>query len=143
MNRLPFYFIALLMMGNSFAQDTMTVYKSPTCGCCKKWIDHLEENGFKVKAVDMANVSPKKLELGINPRLASCHTAVIDGYVIEGHVPARDIRQLLKDRPKNIHALTVPGMPVGSPGMEMGNRKDPYAVLSIDKQGGTAIYSRY
>lgn len=127
----------------AFAQDSITVYKSPTCGCCKKWISHLEHNGFKVKSVDMSSVVPKKIEFGITQQTASCHTAVIDGYVIEGHVPAGDIKRLLKTRPKHIRGLTAPGMPIGSPGMEQGSRKDPYAVLSIDKQGQTRIFAQH
>lgn len=137
------FVFALFIHNVAFAQGMITVYKSPTCGCCKKWINHLEENGFKVKSVDMLNVVPKKLEFGITQQTASCHTAVIDGYVIEGHVPASDIQRLLKLQPKHIRGLAVPGMPVGSPGMEMGKRKDPYAVLSIDKQGKTRVFARH
>lgn len=123
--------------------EEMVVYKSPTCGCCKKWITHLEENGFKVKGVDMRNVTPKKIEFGITPQTASCHTGVINGYVIEGHVPAADIKRLLKEKPKNVKGLTVPGMPIGSPGMEQGDRKDPYNVLAIDKDGKTRVFSSH
>ncbi len=121
----------------------ITVYKSPTCGCCDKWITHLEQNGFTVKAQNMQDVTPKKIELGLTPKTASCHTGVIDGYFIEGHVPAEDIKRLLKEKPKNIAGLTVPGMPIGSPGMEQGNRKDAYNVLAMDKKGLISIYARY
>lgn len=123
--------------------EEIIVYKSPTCGCCNKWITHLEQNGFKVKSEDMRNVTPKKIEFGITPQNASCHTAVINGYVVEGHVPAKDIKRLLKEKPKNIKGLTVPGMPIGSPGMEQGDRKDPYNVMAIGKDGRTSVYSRY
>ncbi|MDH5178134.1 MAG: DUF411 domain-containing protein [Gammaproteobacteria bacterium] len=133
---------SMFYIGSSQAQE-ITVYKSPTCGCCKKWITHLENNGFKVKAQDMQNVTPKKIEFGITPQTASCHTAVVDGYVIEGHVPAEDIKRLLKDKPKDVTGLTVPGMPVGSPGMEMGDRKDPYNVLAIGKDGRTSVYANH
>ncbi len=133
----------LLSCATASAQSEITVYKSPTCGCCKNWIGHLQQNGFKVKAIDMANVAPKKIEFGITPQTASCHTAIVEGYVIEGHVPADDIKQLLKTRPKNIRGLTAPGMPVGSPGMEQGGQKQPYAVLSIDQQGQTRIFARH
>lgn len=95
-----------------------------------------------MKSYNTTNVTPIKIQLGVPQQLASCHTAVIDGYVIEGHVPAQDIHRLLKERPK-VLGLSVPGMPVGSPGMEMGDRKDPYAVLTFDKQGNTTRFSQY
>lgn len=117
------------------------VYKSPTCGCCNKWIDHLEENGFRVTKKDLRDVTVFKADYGVTPRLASCHTAVVDGYVVEGHVPATDIRRLLAERPA-VKGLTVPGMPMGSPGME-GPRKDPYDVLTFDGQGSTTVFSRH
>lgn len=119
----------------------ITVYKSPTCGCCSKWIDHLEDNGFSVIKKDLRDTRPIKAAHGVNPRLASCHTAVVDGYVIEGHVPAADIRRLLAERPA-VKGLTVPGMPMGSPGME-GPRKDPYNVLTFDGQGKTTVFSQH
>ncbi len=122
------------------AADIM-VYKSPTCGCCNGWVRHLQENGFNVKTKDLANVSPLKRELGVTPRLASCHTAVVDGYVVEGHVPAEDIKRLIKERPA-VAGITVPGMPMGSPGME-GPRKDRYQVLTFDKAGKTAVFASH
>lgn len=144
MNRiLSCFLMSFAVQGAVIAQDKITVYKSPSCGCCNKWISHLEDNGFKVSAVNMDNVVPKKIEFGITQQTASCHTAVIDGYVVEGHVPAEDIKRLLKTRPKNIKGLAVPGMPIGSPGMEQGGRQDPYAVLSIDKQGRTQVFARH
>jgi hypothetical protein len=120
----------------------ITVYKSPNCGCCKKWISHLEKNGFDVSAHDVQSVVPYKKKYHVEPRLYSCHTAIIDGYVIEGHVPANDIFRLLKNRPA-ITGLSVPGMPKGSPGMEVGEDKDPYSVISFDKEGVKKIYSQY
>ncbi len=119
----------------------ITVYKSPTCGCCNKWIDHLEDNGFRVIKKDLRDTSPIRAAHGVTPRLASCHTALVDGYVVEGHVPATDIRRLLAERPA-VKGLTVPGMPMGSPGME-GHRKDPYNVLTFDSEGKTTVFSRY
>lgn len=119
----------------------VTVYKSPTCGCCKAWVKHLEENGFSVKAHDVNNVTPFKVKHGVTPELASCHTAVVDGYVIEGHVPAADIKRLLKERPA-VKGLAVPEMPMGSPGME-GPRKDPYKVLSFDAEGKVRVFASY
>jgi len=124
------------------ASDDITVYKSPTCGCCNKWISHLEKNGFKVKPVDVQDVIPYKIKYGLTPQLASCHTAVIDGYTIEGHVPAKDIRRLLKEKP-DLVGLSVPKMPVGTPGMEQGNRKDPYKVIGWDKQGKESVFTDY
>lgn len=121
--------------------EEITVYKSPTCGCCKKWVSHLEANGFTVKAEDVRNVEPLKNQLGLAPNQRSCHTALVGGYLVEGHVPASDIRRLLKEKPQ-AKGLAVPGMPIGSPGMEQGSRKDPYNVLLIRKDGGTRIFSR-
>ena len=120
----------------------ITVYKSASCDCCKKWIRHLEQNGFKVVAKDVSNVIPYKIKYGIKPKLASCHTAVVSGYVVEGHVPAADIKRMLKQRPK-IKGLSVPGMPIGSPGMEMGQHKEKYNVLQIKHDGSTSIFSRH
>lgn len=91
----------------------------------------------------MQSVTSKKIEFGITPQTASCHTGVVNGYVIEGHVPAADIKRLLKEKPKNITGLAVPGMPIGSPGMEQGNRKDAYNVLAIDKKGRTSVFAKH
>ena len=120
----------------------VTVYKSPTCGCCTKWVDHLQQNGFEVQVQDRADMQAVKEELGIPQRLSSCHTAAVDGYVVEGHVPADDIRRLLHERPQAA-GLAVPGMPVGSPGMEQGTRRDPYDVLLFTEDGGVGVYARY
>lgn len=119
----------------------ITVYKSPTCGCCKKWVKHLRDNGFEVIARDVQNVNQVKSLVGVPPKLASCHTAIVDGYLVEGHVPAAEVKRMLKEKPK-IKGLTVPGMPMGSPGME-GHRKDRYDVLSIDHDGKTSTYASY
>ncbi len=120
----------------------VVVYKSPTCGCCNKWIEHLQANGFTVKAQNVADIMPSKNANGVPPTLASCHTAKVDGYVIEGHVPAADIKRLLKERPK-VLGLAVPGMPVGSPGMEQGAHKERYDVLTFDDAGNTRVYARH
>ena len=120
----------------------VTVYKSPTCGCCKKWVEHLEQNGFEVKAYDVRDVVSYKLRMGVPAALGSCHTALVDGYVIEGHVSADDIKKLLTQRPA-ISGLAVPGMPVGSPGMEQGNRRDRYDVLSFTEDGATAVFATH
>ncbi len=105
----------------------VTVYKSPTCGCCGAWVNHLRTDGFDVTVINENDLAARKTELGVTPDMGSCHTAVVDGYVIEGHVPAADIRRLLKEHPL-ARGLAVPGMPAGSPGMEMGSRHDPYTV---------------
>lgn len=117
------------------------VYKSPTCGCCNQWIGHLEDSGFRVKTENVADLSQIKAHHGVTPRLASCHTALVEGYVVEGHVPAGDIRRLLAERPK-VKGLAVPGMPAGSPGME-GPGKDAYNTLTFDSQGRTAVFARH
>lgn len=124
------------------AEAEMTVYKSPTCGCCTKWIKHMEENGFKVNAVDVLEMNIVKEKYGINRELASCHTAVIEGYVIEGHVPAVDVKRLLSEKP-DVVGLSVPGMPAGSPGMEMSDRVDRYSVIAISKDGDTEVFNQY
>ncbi|MCU0621531.1 MAG: DUF411 domain-containing protein [Gemmatimonadales bacterium] len=120
---------------------TVTVYKSPSCGCCKAWMDHLQQNGFRVVGKDMDNVQPVKDDLGVPSSLGSCHTAVVDGYVLEGHVPAREVHRLLKERPKVI-GLSVPGMPMGSPGMD-GDRKDKYDVVAFDAKGRRTAFASY
>lgn len=117
------------------------VYKSPTCGCCKLWAQHLQANGFKVRTIDLVDVTPIKESNGVPPALGSCHTAKVGGYVIEGHVPASDIQRLLKERPK-VTGLAVPGMPAGSPGME-GPTRERYEVLTFDKAGRTTVYARH
>ncbi len=125
----------------AFAAE-VNVYKSPTCGCCKEWVKHLQANGFSVKAHDVPDISHYKVANGVPVTLGSCHTATVGGYVIEGHVPASDVKRLLKERPP-VRGLAVPGMPIGSPGMEQGGHKQRYDVLTFDKQGNTSVHSRY
>jgi len=119
----------------------ITVYKSPTCGCCTAWVDHMKANGFAVTVRDMDNVAPIKADAGVPGRLQSCHTAIVQGYAIEGHVPADLVKKLLAEKPK-VAGLAVPGMPIGSPGMEQGNTKQPYEVLTFDAQGRSTVYAR-
>jgi len=121
----------------------ITVYYSPTCGCCGSWMDHLQKHQFNVTRVPTNDMDAVKDQRGLPAKMGSCHTAVIDGYIIEGHVPAGDIKQLLTDKPSDIYGLSVPEMPVGTPGMEMGARKDPFAVIAFDKQGETRVYRQY
>ncbi|HEX6631872.1 MAG TPA: DUF411 domain-containing protein [Gemmatimonadaceae bacterium] len=117
----------------------VTVYKSPTCGCCRNWVDHLRQNGFDVVAIDTNDLAAVKTTHGIGRDVESCHTAIVDGYVIEGHVPADLIARLLTERPA-IAGLAVPGMPMGSPGME-GPTTEPYDVLALQKDGRTTVYA--
>lgn len=133
---------SLLLTQQVNAEPEVTVYKSATCGCCNKWIKHMEDNGFSIKAVDVANMDLVKQHYGINRELGSCHTALVDGYIIEGHVPATDVKKLLSERP-DVLGLTVPGMPIGSPGMEMGDHADHYDVLAVEKDGKTSVFSQY
>jgi len=122
------------------ALPAVTVYKTPTCGCCSAWVDHLEENGFTVRATDMPDVSPMRRQLGLPQDLTSCHTAVIDGYVVEGHVPAHVIKRMVEERP-DITGIAVPGMPIGSPGMEVPNRApQPYEVIAFDRRGARFVF---
>ena len=116
------------------------VYKTPECGCCKAWVKHLRANGFVVETMDMPDLSLVKQKYGVKPALQSCHTAVVNGYVIEGHVPADLITRMLKERPA-IAGLAVPGMPSGSPGME-GALKQQYEVLTFDRAGHSRVYAR-
>lgn len=123
------------------ADPAVEVYKSAYCGCCTEWVKHLEANGFKVNTKDVANPSDYREKFGIPDELGSCHTAMVQGYAIEGHVPAADIKRLLAERPK-AKGLAVPSMPLGSPGME-GPRKDPYDVLLVQSDGKYSVYRHY
>lgn len=136
---------ALATSYNAFAgEDSLTieVYKSPSCGCCGDWVDHLKENGFEVDVTNTNDMNQIKRDAGLTPQLSSCHTAFIGDYVIEGHVPATDIQRLMETTPQ-AHGLTVPGMPIGSPGMEMGDRQDAYQVLLFNEAGQTRVFTEY
>ncbi len=119
----------------------VVVYKSAACGCCGDWVDHLRSAGFDVRVEDRDDLYPVKAELGVPGDLSSCHTAVVDGYVVEGHVPASDVRRLLEERP-DVAGVAVPGMPVGSPGME-GPREERYSVVAFDGEGGRTVFARH
>ena len=123
------------------ALPVIQVYKTESCGCCHVWVDHLRANGFTVKAADVDNPSVYRTKYGVPDALGSCHTGVVAGYALEGHVPAAEIKRLLAERPK-ARGLAVPGMPMGSPGME-GSHKDPYDVLLIQPDGSTRVYKHY
>jgi len=120
---------------------TLKVYKSPWCGCCGEWVKHIEANGFEVEVFEMEDVAPVKAHYRVGANLQSCHTAIIDGYVIEGHVPAEDIQRLLLERPV-ARGLAVPGMPIGSPGMEQGNQRDSYDVVLFGDEG-VKVFTEY
>ncbi|MEZ5707374.1 MAG: DUF411 domain-containing protein [Burkholderiaceae bacterium] len=120
------------------------VWKDPNCGCCKDWVAHLERNGFRTQVFETGNRAVRR-RLGMPEKLGSCHTALVDGYVIEGHVPAEELRRLLQSRPDAL-GLSVPGMPVGAPGMdgpEYGGRKDPYGVMLVAKDGSATVYQHH
>ena len=136
--------VALLLLGSAaivMAAPLVTVYKDPNCGCCIEWVKHLQANGFQTRVHDVRDTAPHKQKLRVPERLASCHTAVVNGYTIEGHVPAADIKRLLAERPK-ARGLAVPGMPQGSPGMETG-KVDRYDVLLFTDNGRSTVYRSY
>ena len=152
------YFAAVLVscfLSSAFAGDEfwrqgitddsyqITVYRSESCGCCKGWIEHLEEHNFEVNDFTVENVNPYKENLKVPPQAASCHTAVVNGIVIEGHVPAQDIKRLLASE-HNIRLLTVPAMPSGTPGMDMpGAPKQPFKVYAISNDDQVSVYNSY
>jgi len=122
-------------------KPVITVYKDPSCGCCKNWIEHLIKHGYRVDAKDSPNMTEIKRTLGVPTGLTACHTAMVNGYLIEGHVPAADIDRLLAQKPK-VAGLAVPGMPAGSPGME-GASAQRYQVLTFDKTGKTTVFANH
>lgn len=148
MNKIKLIIVLMLLTLNVYAEEKLVetleieVYRSPSCGCCSKWLAHLKENQFDVKDYLTNDVQAIKDKYGVPQNMASCHTAIINGYVVEGHVPAADIRKLLKLKPAVI-GISVPGMPVGTPGMEMGGRKDAYKVISFDKNENYQVFSSY
>lgn len=123
------------------AEPAITVHKTPWCGCCGNWVEHMRASGFEVTVREHEDLSPVRTRLDVPRALGSCHTAEVDGYAIEGHVPASDIRRLLEERPAGVRGLAVPGMPAGSPGMEMGGRKDPFDVVAFGQKGTRVFQS--
>jgi hypothetical protein len=117
------------------------VFKTPTCGCCAKWVDHMKAAGFAPEVQDLPNLSVVKSNAGVPANLQSCHTALVGGYVVEGHVPAETVKRLLKEKPR-VAGIAVPGMPIGSPGMEQGDRRDAYEVLTFTRDGRTTVYEK-
>jgi len=146
--------LSIFLASNGLAADevaedgaeniALQVYKSPTCGCCSVWIDHLEQSGFTTQTHHPRDLNGLKTRFGIPNRYQSCHTAVSsDGYIFEGHIPAKVIRQLLAEKPADVIGLSVPGMPVGSPGMEVDDKFMPYQVLLLNKDGSTEVYAEF
>ena len=134
----------MLITSSIFAMEgkTMTVYKSPSCGCCSEWIDIMKTKGFKIDVIETNEVNNIKQKAGLQAGQTSCHTAFVDGYVIEGHVDYSAIKKMLVEKP-NILGITVPGMPIGSPGMEQGNTKQAYNILYVNKDGSTGVYEAH
>lgn len=125
------------------ALPIVDVYKSPTCGCCSKWVDHLREEGFEVRTTDTSDLAEFKASHGVPRQLESCHTALVGGYVLEGHVPAADVKRLLQERPA-VAGLAVGGMPIGSPGMEVpGSATQPYDVIAFRNNGATEVFASH
>lgn len=150
MNKIILIVFPVLLIGAFFlfregraVNGSLTLYKTETCGCCVLWGDHMKENGFRVNSVNVENLSVVKSQYQVNRALTSCHTAIIGGYVIEGHVPAKEIKRLLEEKP-DATGLAVAGMPIGSPGMEMdGHPGDAYDVILFRKDGSHEVYASY
>jgi len=125
-----------------YGAETVTVHMNPTCSCCKAWVSHIREAGFTVLPVSHMDMDEVKEQLAVPGRLESCHTAIVGGYIVEGHVPSEDIVRLLAERP-DIRGIYVPGMPVGSPGMEQNNDHEPYNVLALDRDGEVYVFAEH
>ncbi|MDJ0591785.1 MAG: DUF411 domain-containing protein [Pleurocapsa sp. MO_226.B13] len=121
----------------------MTVYRSPSCGCCGVWVEHALKHGFQIKDVKTEEMEALKQQHNIPSELASCHTTIIDGYVMEGHIPADDIKRFLTEKPDNIVGLVVPGMPIGTPGMEAKEIEQPFQVLAFNDRGEVEVFREY
>lgn len=135
---------ATLVMPSLAAANSVTVYKTPTCGCCSAWVEHMRANGFEldVQDVERSELIERKEALGVEPGLSSCHTATVNDYVIEGHVPAADVRRLLETSP-DVVGIAVPGMPAGSPGMDYGQKSESYEVVTFDDSGESGVFARH
>lgn len=132
----------LMMLATAAHAATLTVYKSASCGCCAKWVEHVQKHGFTVKTVNVDDIMAVKAKAGIPDKLASCHTTMVGGYVVEGHVPAADIKKLLASKPK-ARGIAVAGMPMGSPGMEHGDHREPFKTVLIKADGSTAVFASH
>ena len=134
--------VAAMFVGTAAHAATMTVFKSPSCGCCAKWVEHVEQHGFTVKTIATEDMAAVKTRLKVPAALLSCHTTVVGGYVVEGHVPPADIKRLLKLKPK-ARGIAVAGMPMGAPGMEHGDHRQPYATMLIGPTGKPTVFARH
>lgn len=121
----------------------MTVYRSPSCGCCSVWVEHAKKHGFKIEDIKTEDIEAIKQKYNVPAELASCHTTIIDGYVMEGHIPADDIKRFLAQKPNNLIGLAVPGMPIGTPGMEARDIKQPFQVLAFNDKGEVEVFKEY
>ena len=139
---LTFFAATAALVSTAANAAQLTVHKSAYCGCCAKWIEHVEKHGFTVKVVETEQMTAVKKKLGVPDKLASCHTTEVSGYFVEGHVPAADIKRLLAQKPKAA-GIAVPGMPAGSPGMDMGGAAQPYATILVRRDGTTAVFARH
>lgn len=128
------------------ALPLVEVWKSPTCGCCGDWITYLQANGFRTKVNEVESTVPMRRRLGLDDKYGSCHTALVGGYLLEGHVPAREVKRLLQEKPKGVVGIAVPGMPLGSPGMDgpvYEGKKTPHDVLLVMRDGSASVYQSY
>ena len=133
-------------IGSATSAPLVEIWKSPTCGCCGDWIKHLQANGFATKVNLVPDTAPVRKRVGFDEKYGSCHTALVNGYALEGHVPAREVKRLLKEKPAGVVGIAVPGMPLGSPGMDLpqyGGRKMPYDVVLVKKDGSASVYQSY
>jgi hypothetical protein len=133
---------AAAFVSSAASAAQLTVHKSPYCGCCAKWIEHVEKHGFTVKVIETEDMAAVKKRLGVPDKLASCHTTQAGGYFIEGHVPAADIKRLLAQKPKAA-GIAVPGMPMGAPGMDIGGQHQPYATILVQRDGTTKVFVQH
>ena len=131
---------ALVFGAQAAAAATLNVVKTAACGCCAAWVEHMKKAGFKVTVRNVADVTPTARRLGVPDALRSCHTSELKGYAVEGHVPAADVRRLLASKPK-VAGIAVPGMPMGSPGMEGGGRTEPYKTITFSRSGATRVFA--
>lgn len=136
-------FIGIFSLLLAESLPPVTVYKSKYCGCCGEWIKHMERNGFHVSVVETEALNEVKIKHNVPAALASCHTAIVGNFIVEGHTPADSIKRFLNETPKNAIGLAVPGMPLGSPGMEQGNLKQSYDVLAFDATGKTLVFEKF
>ena len=146
--RLPLALVGAVMLSHPMrvlaanSTNQIAVWKTASCGCCHEWVAHLRKSGFEVVTHDVEDTAPIRQKLGLNAKFGSCHTARLGNYVVEGHVPAQELRRLLREQPKAL-GLAVPGMPMGSPGMEMGDSRDAYDVLLVLTDGSSRVYQSY